>query len=180
MQVAVDEVSVGQVERGRAHDAVHHLRRVVKEPLVVRAEGRAVGDDQGLLAGATRPAAALRVVGRRGGHVAQVDGIERRDVDAQLHGGRAEHHRQALKRCLVRRIFCPVLAIFLGEPEALLQQLAAAGIDLRGVLVGFELEEGVVLLAQRGRDRKVELAEETVVLALLLGLGGIDQHPVHG
>jgi hypothetical protein len=49
VQVAFDQVAVGQVERGRLDDAMHHFGGVVEKPLVVRAERRAVGDHQCLL-----------------------------------------------------------------------------------------------------------------------------------
>ena len=179
VQMAVDEIAVRQIERGRADHTVDHLVGMVEEPLVVRAQGRAVGDDQGLLPRAASTATALRVVGRRGRHVAQVDRVEGRDVDAQLHCGRAEHHRQTFERGLVGRVLQPVLAILLGVAEALFEELAPARIHLGGVLLRLEVEQRVLLLGEGGGDREVELPEEAVVLAFLLDLGGVDEHPVH-
>ena len=79
---------------GGAHLAVDHRLRVAEEVLVVRALRRAVGENERRLAAAAGATAALRVVGRRRRDVAQVDGVQRRDVDAELHRRRAEEHRQ--------------------------------------------------------------------------------------
>ena len=56
--------------------------------------GRAVADDQRRLAGPPGPAGALGVVGRGGRDVAHADHVEAGDVDAELHGRRAEQDRQ--------------------------------------------------------------------------------------
>ena len=45
LQMAVDEIAVAQVEGWRSHYAMHHLLCIVEEPLVMRTECRAVGDD---------------------------------------------------------------------------------------------------------------------------------------
>ena len=76
MQVTLDEVAIGQFQRGGADNTRHHVGRVREKPLIVRAHGRAVSDHEGSLTGATGPAAALRVVGRSGRNVAQVNGAE--------------------------------------------------------------------------------------------------------
>ena len=85
---------------------------------------RAVGDHQRRLAAAAGPAAALGVVGRRRRHVAQVDGVEVGDVDAQLHRRRAEQHRQLARAE-------PVLALL---PRPRRRHLAGvlAGLQCRG------------------------------------------------
>ncbi len=67
----------------------------LEEVLVVRAAGGAVGEDQGRLTAPARATAALGVVGRGRRDVAHVDHVELGDVDAQLHGRRAEEDRQA-------------------------------------------------------------------------------------
>ena len=87
MHVALDQFAVGQVERRRIHLAVHHPHGVAEVVLVMRALAGAVGDDERRLSGPAGTAAALRVVGRRGRHVAHVDGVQRRDVDAKFHRG---------------------------------------------------------------------------------------------
>ena len=121
LQVAVDEIAVGQIKCGCAYHAMHHLVGIVEKPLVMRAKCRAVGDDQCLLARATRTAAALGVVGGCRRHIAQVHGVKRGDIDTQLHGGGAEHHWQSLQRRFVGRVLCPVLPVLFGVAEALLQ-----------------------------------------------------------
>ena len=180
MKVALNQITVGQVQGGGLDDAVNHFSGVVKEPLVMRAKRSAIGDDQCLLTRSPRPAAALGVVGRSGRDVAQVHRVERRDVNTQLHRGRAKHHRQALQRRFVSGVVQPILAVFFGITEALLQQLAAVGIDLRGVLLCLEVEQGVALLTQGLCHGLVKVTKELVVLTVLKRLRFIDQQPVHG
>ena len=158
---------------------MHHFGGMVKKPLIVRAERSAVGDHQRLLARAPCPAAALGVVGRGGRHIAQVHSVEGRNIDAQLHCGRAEHDGQALQWRLVHGIGQPVFAVFFGVAKALLQQLAAGGIDLRGVLLRLKVEQGVPLLAQDVGHSQIKTTEKLVVLTVFKGLRLIDQHPVH-
>ena len=93
--------------------------------------GGAVGEHERGLAAAAGATAALRVVGRRGRHVAQVDGVERRDVDAEL-------HRRASRRGPAgsgsaspssRRCFSSAASSsrsFVAEAEALLADLRAS------------------------------------------------------
>ena len=94
LQMAVDQVPVRELEHRRTYLAVHHLLGIVEEVLVVRALRRRVRDDQGSLSVAARAAATLSVVRRRRRHVAHVDGVERRDVDAELHRRGTEQDRQ--------------------------------------------------------------------------------------
>ena len=86
LQVAAHQLFIGQVERRRADFAMHHARRVGKEELIVGAARCAIGQHQRRHAAAASAPASLGVVGRRGRHVAQVDGVQRRDVDAEFHG----------------------------------------------------------------------------------------------
>ena len=175
MQMTFHQVAVGQIQGGGLDDAMHHVGGMVEKPLVMGAQGRAIGDDQGLLAGATGAPAALGIVGRRRGDVAQIDGIQRGDVDPQLHGRGAEHDGEPFQGGLMAGIVRPVLAVLRGEAEALFEPLPAGGVDLGRVLLGLEVEEGVVLPPQELRHVQVKLPEEGV------GLGGfVEQPPLQG
>ena len=94
VDVRADEVAVAEIDAGRRHRAGDHPGGLAVEVLVVGAAPRAVGEDQGGLSAAPRAPAALRVVGRGGRNVAQVDEVELGDVHAELHGRRAEQQRQ--------------------------------------------------------------------------------------
>ncbi len=120
MDVGANQVFIGQIEAPGADGAGHHVRRPLEEVLVVGAAGGAIGVDQRRLAAATGPAAALGVVGRRGGDVAHVDRVQLGNVDAQFHRGRAEQQRQDGLAKLLLALF----ADFTGH--------------LRGVLSGFD------------------------------------------
>ena len=89
-----DQVAVCEFERRWADDAADHLLRFGEVVLVVRALRRAVGDHQGGLTGTAGSSGTLGIVGRRRRHVSQIDRVQRRDVDAQLHRRRAEECRQ--------------------------------------------------------------------------------------
>jgi hypothetical protein len=141
VQVALDQFAVGQVEGRRIDLAMDHAHRVAEEILVVRRLGGAVGNDQRRLPGPPGPAAALRVVGRRRRHVAQVDGVQRRDVDAEFHGRRAEHYRQPFER--FAGLLEPFVAILAGEAEARLAFEAVVLLDLGRMLARLEVEQAV-------------------------------------
>ncbi|VTQ42767.1 Uncharacterised protein [Pseudomonas aeruginosa] len=180
LQMAVDQIAISQVEGRRAHHAVHHLLGIVEEPLVMRTERRAIGDDQRLLARATGSAATLGVVGGSRRHVAQVHSVERGDVHAQLHGGRTEHHRQTLQRRFVSRVLRPVLPILFGIAEALFQQLPAWRIHLGRVFLGLEVEQWMRGLLQQVGNAEVQGAEILIdAAAVSLRLIG-NQAPVQG
>ena len=87
MDVRADQIAVPEIDTGRRDRPRDHPGGLAIEVLVVRAASRAVGEDQGGLSTAPGTAAALRVVGRGGRHVPQVDEVELGDVDAELHGG---------------------------------------------------------------------------------------------
>ena len=95
VDVGADEVLVGEVELRRRDLAGDHPLRAAEEVLVVAVAARAERVDQRGLAAAAGAAGALRVVRRRRRDVAQVDDVQRRDVDAELHRRRAEQHRAA-------------------------------------------------------------------------------------
>ena len=166
LEVAVDQVPVRELENRRPHLAVDHRLRVAEEVLVVRALGRRIRDHQGGLSAAARAPAALRVVRRRGRHVAHVDRVERRDVDAELHRRGAKQDRQEpiglsnLSEMLLVVRELPALSI--SEAKALLPDLPVVGIDLGGVLARLEPEERVGRGAEHRGEVLVEVAEERV------------------
>ena len=86
MDVRAHEIVIAHVNARRGDRACDHLAGFSEEILVVRAASGAVGEDQRRLPAATGPAAALRIVGRGGRDVAQVDEVQLGDVHTQLHG----------------------------------------------------------------------------------------------
>ena len=86
MQMTLDELAVGQVEGRRIHLAMNHAYRVTEEILVVGRLSCTVGNDQRGLSGTTGTTATLSIIGRRRRDVAQIDGIQRRNVDPKFHG----------------------------------------------------------------------------------------------
>ena len=144
VDVGAHQILVAQVDARRGDGTGDHLARLAEEVLVVRAAPRAVGEDQRRLAAAAGPAAALGVVGRRRRHVAQVDDVELGDVDAELHGRRAEEQRQV------------------AGAEAVLALLAVLGRDLGGVLARLEhalqIDEAPVALDEVAVDLGRDLA----------------------
>ena len=154
LHVGLDEVLVGQVEPRRSDGAADHLRRAAEVVLVVRVAGGAVGDDEGRLPGPSGAAGALRVVRRGGRDVAQADGGQVLDVDAELHRGRAVQHGEG------------------GLAELLLPVLSVKRRDLGGVLLGPQA-------GQRACDALVEVTEERVDSRPALVVQGAP-HPVLG
>ena len=120
MNVRTNQVPVAEIDAGRRHRSGDHSGRLAVEVLVVGTSSGTVGEDQGGLPAASRTPAALRVVGRRGRNVAQVDEVELSDVDAELHGRGAEEQRQ------------------LSFPKTRLAFLAVLRRHLSGVLSRFE------------------------------------------
>ena len=144
MQMRLDQIAVGEVDGGRADDAAHHRLAPAKVILIVRTLRRAVGQDQRRLARTAGTAGALRIIRWRRRHVAQVDGVERRDIDAELHGRRAEQHRQedvGLTGLAQFLLFLRELgAILLAPTEPPFAPFAPLGVDLRSVLSAFDAE----------------------------------------
>ncbi len=132
-----DEVLVGQVEPGRDDPARHHPLRPAEVVLVVEVAGGAVRCDQRRAPAAARAPGALGVVGGSRWHVAQADGVQRRDVDTELHGRRAVEQREQ------------------SVPEGRLPLLPILVRDLGGVLGGVDPRELLGVVA-------VEVAEEAV------------------
>ena len=87
VDVGADEVAVPEVDARGLDRPRDHPGRLAVEVLVVGASSRAIGEDERGLPSAPGATASLRVVGRGGRHVPQVDEVELRDVDAELHGG---------------------------------------------------------------------------------------------
>ena len=94
VEMGYDEVTVRELKCWRPHYASYHRFGLAEIILVLRALRRAIGHNQGGLTGSPRATGTLRVVGWGRRHVAHVDGIERRDIDAEFHGRRTEQHRQ--------------------------------------------------------------------------------------
>ena len=149
VHVRADQVPVPQIDARRRHCSGHHAGRLAVEVLVVGAAPGAVGEDESGLPPAPGASAALRVVGRSGRNVAQVDEVELGDVDAELHGRGAEQERQ------------------LAFPKARLAVLAVLGGHLSGVLARFEyalqVHEAAIALDEvavhlRGKPALVEQA----------------------
>ena len=166
LEVAVDKVPVRELEHRRAHLAMDHRLGVAEEVLVVRALRRRVRDDQGGLPVAARTSAALGVVRGRGRHVAHVDRVQCRDVDAELHRRGAKKHRQepiGLSDLAESLLFLRELpALSLSEAETLLTDLPVVGIDLGGVLARLEAEQRVRRGAEHPGEVLVQVAEERV------------------
>ena len=137
VDVGAEQVLVEQVEARRGDDAGDHLVGVAEVVLVVAVAGGAVGGDQGGLAGPSRAAGALRVVGGGGRDVPHGDGVEAGDVDAKLHRRRAVQQLQ------------------LAVAELVLALAAQLGMDLGGVLAGDQA-------GQRLRDVPVQADEVRV------------------
>ncbi len=162
VKMTLHQFAVGEIERGRIHLAVHHAYRITEEVLIVRTLRCAIGDDERGLSGASGAAAALRVIGGRGRNVAQINRVERADIDAQFHRRRAEQDRQPLKgfACL----FQPLMPVLLREAEAGLTLHPIFLLDLRGVFARLEVVETVHRILQQRRDVSVEVAEEGIVV----------------
>ncbi len=137
VDVRAHEVLVGQIQprwRDRSRD---HRVLMAEEVLIVRAARGAIREDQCGLPAPARPAAALRVIGGRGRHVAQVDHVELGDVHAQLHRGRAIEDGQTS----LAELALALLAQLVGHLGGVLARLHAA---------------------QVGGDSTVELHEERI------------------
>jgi hypothetical protein len=72
VQVGAQQALAAQVEARGAHHARHHLGRAREKVLVVRMLRAAVGHNQPRLPLSPCASAALGVVGRRRGHIAQM------------------------------------------------------------------------------------------------------------
>jgi len=141
---------VAEVEAGRAHAARDNFFPAAEEVLVVAVERAAIGEDEARLSLTSGPAAALGVVGGRGGYIAEMDQVEVGDVHAQFHGRGADRIGQAPAES----------ALFLGvnvfPAEAALPARPLSELDhLGGMLAGFEGGQG-------GGGLLVEALEEGV------------------
>ena len=177
LQVALHQIAVGQIQGGSPYHAMHHVLCPVEEPLIVWAQRRAIGDNQRLLAGAPGTATALRVVCRCWGDVTQVYRVERRNVHAQLHGGRAEHQGQPFKWRPV--VGLPFVLVFLAVSKALLENLSGLGVDLCRVFLCLEFEQRVRDGFQQFGRALVECTEVGICLTWLLFGQGRCQAPIY-
>ena len=94
MQVRSDQLFIGNVERWRPHDTGDHIVAPFKEILVMRRPRGAVGHDNRGLTRSTGTTSTLRVIRRRRRYVAQVDGVQGGNINAEFHGRRAEQRGQ--------------------------------------------------------------------------------------
>ena len=175
LEMAVNQVPVCELENRRTYLSVDHCLGIAEEVLVVGALRRRVRDDQGGLSAAARASAALGVVRRRRRHVAHVNRVQCRDVDAEFHRRGAEEHRQEAigftglpESFLVGR---KLFTLALAEAESLLPDFTVVGIDLGGVLARLEPEERVHGGAEHPREVLVEVAEERVLRGIAAVLG---------
>ena len=145
MQVSPNQVAVRQFERRWAHDPAYHRLRAFEVILVVRALCRAISDDQGRLARPTRPAGSLRIVGRSRRHVAQVNRVQCRNVDAELHRRRTEKRRQRNSGLadLAHHVLClgQTILILQTPAESPFPPLPTLLIDLGSMLTAFLAEQ---------------------------------------
>ena len=140
--MGLQQLFIGQLQGWCAHFARHHPPGIGEEVLIMGRGGAAIAQYQGRLATPPGAAAALRVVGWCWRHIAHVHRVECRNVDTQLHGGRAEHQPQIR----FPELPFPLLAlhrvhlggVFTGE-QGLQKGLAAAG-NQRGQ-VGIKIAE---------------------------------------
>src|SRR2546430_8210737 len=132
-----EEVPIGQIEARRCDCARNHLFRSPEEVLIVRVAPSAIGEYERWLTTSSRPAAALRIVGRRGWHVPHVHGVQFRDVHSQFHGGRAIENGQ------------------IALPKRVFTLLSAIARDLRRVLLRLEAHHSP-------GDLTIEASEELV------------------
>jgi len=167
--MAAQQSLVGQIESRWSDRTGNHVLRAPEVVLVVGVPGRTVGEHEGGLSRPSCPTAALGVVGRGGGHVAHVDGVQFGDIHAQFHGGRAEHERQALQGGIMGILLRPVLPVVLAEAKALLQQLALLGVHLGCVFAGLEGEQGVGRLAQHVSNTAIQRAKKGIGCTALPG-----------
>ena len=141
-EMGLEQLLIRQLQRWGTDGTRHHPHRIGEEILIVRGSGAAVAEHQRWLTATTRAAAALRIVGRGGRHIAHVDGVERGDVHAQLHGWRAIHQTQ-------RR-----------APERVFPALPFPRIHLGGVLPGKQcLQEGSPFCGDQIGQIRVEATE---------------------
>ncbi|MCY1297154.1 hypothetical protein D9M70_465820 [compost metagenome] len=128
MDMGGEQVGVYEVDRRSLHDTGDQIDPPLEVILVVRALRRAVGYDESGLSAAPRSARALGVVSRGRRRIAQVDDVELRDVDAQLHRRRAVKQRQEIAllvddACLARHLGHAGLIVG-AEAEAAFAQFA--------------------------------------------------------
>ena len=81
MHVRPYQIFIGKIQPGRADHAPHHARRPLEIVLIVRRAVRAVGEHQRRLTRSARAAGTLRVVRRRGRHIAHMHHHQIGDID---------------------------------------------------------------------------------------------------
>ena len=181
--MTVNEILVGQVQRGHAHLAMNHIGNPLEEPLVMRRKRRAISHDEGRLAASSGASGALGVIGRSRRNVAHVDHVQGRDINAKLHRRRAVHHRQRLE-ALLRIFFGEVLLVLVLVAEAHLEHFAQFGLDLRRVLMRLVEIDALAVIAKGLGRPLIKIDEEAVAdrsvstnLVRVLEFGLIGQRP---
>ncbi|MNJ35528.1 hypothetical protein D3C77_302740 [compost metagenome] len=86
MQVRSDQLFIRNVQCWRPHNAGHHIVAPLEEILIMRRPRGAVGHDNRGLARSTGTTSALRIIRGRRRYVAQVDGVQGGNINAEFHG----------------------------------------------------------------------------------------------
>ena len=125
----------------------------------------------------------MRIICRCGRHIAQVDGIQSGDVDAEFHGRRAEQYRQEIIRLasLPERIFVrrDILLILWSPAESPLSPLAALLVDLRSVFAAFETKEPFAIASERFGERLIKLDKVAIWIATVgAAISGDETHRI--
>src|ERR1700733_8580230 len=144
--MARDQVPVGKIKGRRTYNAFDHRSGVAEVILIVGALRCAVRQHQSRLPATPRPSAALRVIGGCRRNIAHIDGVKRRDINAELHRGRAkERGQEPWWLGIVRLFFCMLRqhpAIVVAKPKPAFAVLTTNAIDLCGVLSSLKAEDG--------------------------------------
>jgi hypothetical protein len=139
MHVHAHQIVIAHVDARRGDRTGNHLAGLAEEILVVRAASGTVGENQSWLPAAPSSPAALRIVGRSGGDIAQVNEVQLGDVHAQLHSRGTEEQRQ-IPTAETFFTVLTVLRVHLGGVLACLEhtlQIDEALVALEEVTVDF-------------------------------------------
>src|SRR5262249_37626316 len=97
----------------------------------------------------------------------QINGVQRRNVDAELHRRRAEEYRKKPRRLVqlgdVRDVVRKVLLLLLAVAEALFADFPLLALDLRRMLARLESEQRMLWRLPHQREAGIEVFEERVV-----------------
>ena len=161
IQMRQEQFAIAEVEPWRLNRTGDQLGLLLEVVPVVRRVAGAVGEDQGALSASSGSAGTLRIVGGVRWRVAQMNDAQAADIDAQLHGRRAEKRADRLTAdpgivgLLLRFVEVP-----LGT-EPVFALLASIDVELAGV----------VFRPQSLRLRKVTLVDVAERTHSALGAG---------